>query len=201
MVPDEEEEACHVVEWRDGLLIIKFGVQTVIRFSKHLAKLLGIHPNIDPENVKNIRKGLYNTTTEFNDAENLRNPNDVIIALGNGGYGGRYVCPLKVDLNYKMEQEFVIITSDFLKNMPIGHGDGKILKSIAIPYDAKGKYVTEHFDYLDYHPIQRYNFQEIDFKFWSVTGKKLEMRESEGQTYNDTHMNLRFKRFSKSESI
>ena len=201
----------------DALMNFKFKVQVFICFSYHLAQILGVMKNftekeeqdkIDEAEASNyyadgtsedvFYKGKIRARRlvlkEINENEN---PTDVIIKVGNDGRGGRFLCPRVPDKEYKIQQEFLFVNADFLKVLPIGHGNGKILKTISIPKNTTDEYVTMNFQNLDYHPLQYYNFQTLGFALVSLTGAQLHARdELEEKNYNETHLSLVFKHFT-----
>ena len=101
-----------------------------------------------------------------------------------------------INREYKIKQQFLFLQADFIKPLPVGNGRGRILKTISIPKDSYGQYVTENFHTLDYHPIEHYNLQTLGFSLVSLTGDQLQARDQlERRIYNETHISLIFKHF------
>ena len=124
------------------------------------------------------------------------NPDDVILKVGNNGFGGRYTGPKPTNRKYKIEQQFLFLEADFIKLLPVGNGKGKILKTISIPKDTSNEYITENFHKLEYHPLEYYNFKTLRFALVSLTGAQLHTRgQLEERIYNETHISLIFKHF------
>ena len=200
----------------EGLFNFEFEVQVFICFSYHLAKILGIMKNftekeerdkIDEDEAANeflegttedvyFQAKIRNRRLVLEQINETENPTDVIIKVGNNGRGGRFLSPRMVDKEYKIQQEFLFVNADFLKVLPIGHGHGKILKTISIPKNTTDEYITMNFQNLDYHPLQYRNFQTLGFALVSLTGAQLHARdELEEENYNETHISLVFKHF------
>ncbi len=192
----------------NGLIFMSFTAQIIVCFSYHLAHILGVMANFT--NVEEKSKivayheqaiadlrlaNLKQTNGKINEIEN---PTDVIIKLGNAGYGGRYIGARPIDKQYKIQQEFLFITADFVKPLAIGNGEAKIIKTISIPKNTTDDFVTMNFDNLDFHPLHYYNFQTLGFALVSLTGEQLQVRDEsveEEKKYNETHLSLVFKHF------
>ncbi len=189
-------------------------VQVVLCFSYHLSRMLGVMKNYtDEEDNAKINEEETSANEQLYDAEiaklkvqnrkntiaqinENKNPDDVILKIGNNGWGGRYTGPKPANKEYKIEQQFLFLEADFIKLQPVGNGKGRILKTIAIPKDASNGYITENFHNLEYHPLEYYNFKTLRFALVSLTGTQLQTRDQlEERIYNETHISLIFKHF------
>ena len=194
-------------------IFMHFNDQVVICFSYHLSRILGVMKNytdeeennkideeesaIDSASLDGLSKikieNKRNTISKINET---KNPDDVIIKVGSNGFGGRYSGPKPTNKEYQIKQQFLFLEADFIKPLPVGNGRGRILKTISIPKDSYGQYVTENFHTLDYHPIEHYNLQTLGFSLVSLTGDQLQTRDQlERRIYNETHISLIFKHF------
>ena len=84
-----------------------------------------------------------------------------------------------------------------IKNVPIGNGNGKVLKIIPLSLDSYGQYVTQDFDILDYHPLTYHHLHNIEFKLLSHTGSTLKYHKEDD--YDITWIQLIFKKFPKND--
>ena len=200
----------------EGLMNFEFKVQVFLCFSYHLSRILGVMKNFTDEEEQNkideAEAGNYFSEGTIEHADHqtkirnrrfvldkinkTENPTDIIIKVGNDGYGGRFLSPRLPDKEYKIQQEFLFVNADFLQVSPVAHGSGRILKTISIPKNTTDEYVTMNFHNLDFHPLQYYNFQTLGFTLVSLTGAQLHVRdELEEENYNETHLSLVFKHF------
>ena len=196
-------------------IYMNFSVQVVLCFSYHLSRMLGVMKNYTDEedNAKLIEEEAAANAQVFTEGNIAKlkvqnrkdtiakvnetmNPDDVILKVGNNGYGGRYSGPKPTNRKYKIEQQFLFLEADFIKLLPVGNGKGKILKTISIPKDTSNEYITENFHKLEYHPLEYYNFKTLRFALVSLTGAQLHTRgQLEERIYNETHISLIFKHF------
>lgn len=89
-----------------------------------------------------------------------------------------------------------------IKNVPIGNGNGKVLKIIPLSLDSYGQYVTQDFDILDYHPLAYHHLHNIEFKLLSHTGSTLKYHKKDDNSINNydiTWIQLIFKKFPKND--
>ena len=198
----------------NGLIYMLFNTQVVLSFSHHLALLLGIMKNFIKDerkmeiifeygvDVEVKEEKLQNLEETNKKIAELQKSNDVIIKVGNRGYGGRYTGTRPVDKQYKIKQEFIFLLGNFIKNVCVGNGLGKVLKTVSIPKNSSNELVTVNFDNLDYHPLQYYNFQTLGFTLVSVTGNQLMMQNhSTNKNFDETQIHLIFKRFPKNDTV
>ena len=69
----------------------------------------------------------------------------------------------------------------------------RILKTLHIPTDSDGRYVTINFQNLDFMPIENTHLNELDFTLLNHSEEEISFRKTIMHT--DTHINLVFKHF------
>jgi hypothetical protein len=84
---------------------------------------------------------------------------------------------------------------DAIKDIRIGNQNGKILKIVPLSKETEGRYVTEEFKHLDFHPLERHHLQKIDFKLRAQSGSLLQAHHT--TDFNTTWMQLVFRKFPK----
>ena len=163
------------------IMTILFTKATKLSLSPHLAMVLGVNNNPFERNNK-----------EWVDIEVGNIPN-----LNGERTSGTYVASIPVDFNFNLKQKFMFVEMSAIKNVPIGNGNGKILKIVPLSLDSYGQYITKDFDILDYHPLAYHHLHNIDFKLLSHSGSALKSH-NDGD-YGVTWVQLIFKKFPKKD--
>ena len=163
------------------IMTILFTKATKLSLSPHLAMVLGVNNNPFERNNK-----------EWVDIEVGNIPN-----LNGEHTSGTYIASKPIDFNFNLKQKFMFVEMSAIKNVPIGNGNGKILKIVPLSLDSYGQYVTQDFDILDYHPLAYHHLHNIDFKLLSHSGSALKSHK-EGD-YDITWIQLVFKKFPKND--
>ena len=163
----------------EGIMTILFTKPTKFTLSPHLAMLLGV-------STKSLDDSSINYQVESIEHNIGRNSNS---------FGGTFIGTRPVDFQFNLDEKFMFLESNILKEMPVGNGSGKILKIIPLSTQNPKAYTTVEFEKLDYHPLQYHHLQKIDFKLRSQSGSILQMRDS--NAYNTTWVHLIFKRFAR----
>ena len=184
--PDEENS--HKVGFvrvsSKGILTIRFNFATKFSFTPHLAMVLGItnHPfdsaTIDyhSESVK-LEIGFENSILT----------------------GGIFIASTPIDFNFNLNQKFMFITMDAIKDVPVGDGNGRVLKIVSLSNEEQGDYVKKDFDILDWHPLEYHHIQSIKFKLLAQSGSLLKIRNS--ADYCVSWLQLIFKKFPKTDTL
>ena len=161
------------------IMTILFTKATKLSLSPHLAMVLGVN-----------NKPFERDNKEWVAIEIGSTPN------ANGERtGGTYIASIPINFNLNLKQKFMFVEMSAIKNVPIGNGNGKILKIVPLSLDSYGQYVTQDFDILDYHPLAYHHLHNIDFKLLSHSGSALKSHK-EGD-YGITWIQLIFKKFPK----
>ena len=163
----------------EGIMTILFTKPTKFTLSPHLAMLLGV-----------ITKSLDDSSINYQ-VESIENN----IGRNSNSFGGTFIASRPVDFQFDLDEKFMFLESDILKEMPVGSGSGKLLKIIPLSTPNPKAYTTIEFEKLDYHPLEYHHLQKIDFKLLSQSGSLLQMRDS--NAYNTTWVHLIFKKFPK----
>ena len=163
------------------IMTFVFPRATKLSLSPHLAMVLGANNNPFERNNK-----------EWVDIEVGNNPDS-----NDEHTGGTSTASIPIDFNLNLKQKFMFVEMSAIKNVPIGNGNGKVLKIIPLSLDSYGQYVTQDFDILDYHPLAYHHLHNIDFKLLSHSGSALKSHK-EGD-YDITWIQLIFKKFPKND--
>ena len=165
-----------------GMLSINFQQATKITFTPHLAMVLGLDKNNFDSNT--------DYTKESVQYEIGITPNK------NNEHTGGLVSGLRpVDYSFNLTPKFMFIEMDAIKDIGIGNQNGKILKIVPLSKETEGRYVTEEFKNLDFHPLERHHLQKIDFKLRAQSGSLLQAHRT--NDFNTTWMQLVFRKFPK----
>ena len=161
-------------------MTILFPRATKLTLSPHLAMLLGVNNEPFERNIENYNK--ESVTIEIGCTPNLNSEQT----------GGTYIASIPINFSFNLKQKFMFIEMSAIKNVPIGNGNGKILKIDPLSLESFGQYVTQDFDILDYHLLAYHRLHNIDFKLLSQSGSTMKIHEEED--YNITWMQLIFKK-------
>ena len=161
------------------IMTFVFPRATKLSLSPHLAMVLGANNNPFERNNK-----------EWVDIEVGNNPD-----LNDEHTGGTSTASIPINFNLNLKQKFMFVEMSAIKNVPIGNGNGKVLKIIPLSLDSYGQYVTQDFDILDYHPLAYHHLHNIEFKLLSHTGSTLKYHKEDD--YDITWIQLIFKKFPK----
>ncbi len=163
------------------IMTLVFPRATKLSLSPHLAMVLGANNNPFERSNK-----------EWVDIEVGNNPD-----LNDEHTGGLSTASIPINFNLNLKQKFMFVEMSAIKNVPIGNGNGKILKIIPLSLDSYGQYVTQDFDILDYHPLEYHHLHNIEFKLLSHSGSTLKYHEE--SDYDITWIQLIFKKFPKND--
>ena len=166
------------------IMTFVFPRATKLSLSPHLAMVLGANNNPFERSNK-----------EWVDIEVGNNPD-----LNDEHTGGTSTASIPIDFNLNLKQKFMFVEMSAIKNVPIGNGNGKVLKIIPLSLDSYGQYVTQDFDILDYHPLAYHHLHNIEFKLLSHTGSTLKYHKKDDNSINNydiTWIQLTFKKFPK----
>ena len=163
------------------IMTFVFPRATKLSLSPHLAMVLGANNNPFERNNK-----------EWVDIEVGNNPDS-----NDEHTGGTSTASIPIDFNLNLKQKFMFVEMSAIKNVPIGNGNGKVLKIIPLSLDSYGQYVTQDFDILDYHPLAYHHLHNIEFKLLSHTGSTLKYHKEDD--YDNTWIQLIFKKFPKND--
>ena len=163
------------------IMTLVFPRATKLSLSPHLAMVLGANNNPFERSNK-----------EWVDIEVGNNPD-----LNDEHTGGTSTASIPINFNLNLKQKFMFVEMSAIKNVPIGNGNGKILKIIPLSLDSYGQYVTQDFDILDYHPLEYHHLHNIEFKLLSHSGSTLKYHEE--SDYDITWIQLIFKKFPKND--
>ena len=166
------------------IMTFVFPRATKLSLSPHLAMVLGANNNPFERNNK-----------EWVDIEVGNNPDS-----NDEHTGGTSTASIPIDFNLNLKQKFMFVEMSAIKNVPIGNGNGKVLKIIPLSLDSYGQYVTQDFDILDYHPLAYHHLHNIEFKLLSHTGSTLKYHKKDDNSINNydiTWIQLTFKKFPK----
>ena len=167
---------------QDGSLSIYFYKATRIKFSPHLAMILGVNKNhFDSNTDPKVESVEYEIGME-------RNSNDAAT-------GGTLVGVIPIDMEFNLAPKFMFIEMDAIKDVPIGNQNGKILKIVPLSKESSGRYVTEEFKILDFHPLERHCLRKIDFRLRAQSGSLLQAHDT--IDFNTTWVQLIFRKFPK----
>ena len=167
----------------EGIMTILFTKPTKFTLSPHLAMLLGVITNpLDDSNINYQVESIENN-----------------IGRNSNSFGGTFIGTRPVDFQFNLDEKFMFLESNILKEMPVGNGSGKLLKIIPLSTQNPNAYTTVDFEILDYHDLEYHHLQNIDFKLLSQSGSLLQMRDS--NAYNTTWVHLIFKKFPKSALV
>ena len=149
-------------------VIIEANFNMSLRLSPDLARILGFTTVIDRTNEKMV----------------------ITLKAGN-----RYITSSTVDNSYTLKDQFMYVSCNFLDFIPWGGTMSRILKTINIPNEEEkeGQYITINFDNLDFMSIENTHLNELDFALLNHSGEELSFKDT--TMYNDTNINLVFKRF------
>ena len=163
----------------EGIMTILFTKPTKFTLSPHLAMLLGVITNpLDDSSINYQVESIENN-----------------IGRNSNSFGGTFIGTRPVDFQFNLDEKFMFLESNILKEMPVGNGSGKLLKIIPLSTQNPNAYTTVDFEILDYHDLEYHHLQNIDFKLLSQSGSLLQMRDS--NAYNTTWVHLIFKKFPK----
>ena len=168
------------------IMTFVFPRATKLSLSPHLAMVLGANNNPFERNNK-----------EWVDIEVGNNPDS-----NDEHTGGTSTASIPIDFNLNLKQKFMFVEMSAIKNVPIGNGNGKVLKIIPLSLDSYGQYVTQDFDILDYHPLAYHHLHNIEFKLLSHTGSTLKYHKKDDNSINNydiTWIQLIFKKFPKND--
>ena len=169
----------------NGIVPILFTRATHLTLSPHLAMVLGVNNEPFERNIENYNK-------ESVAIEIGRTPN-----ANNEQTGGTYIASIPINFDFSLKQKFMFIEMNAIKNVPIGNGNGRILKIVPLSLESFGQYVTQDFDILDYHPLAYHHLHNIDFILLSHSGST--MKSHDEKDYNITWIQLIFKKFPKKD--
>ena len=165
-----------------GMLSINFQQATKITFTPHLAMVLGLDKNN------------YDSDTDYT-KESVQYEIGITANKNNDHTGGLVSGLRPVDYSFNLTPKFMFIEMDAIKDVPIGNQNGKILKIVPLSKETEGRYVTEEFKNLDFHPLERHHLQKIDFKLRAQSGSLLQAHRT--NDFNTTWMQLVFRKFPK----
>ena len=165
-----------------GMLSINFQQATKITFTPHLAMVLGLDKNN------------YDSDTDYT-KESVQYEIGITANKNNDHTGGLVSGLRPVDYSFNLTPKFMFIEMDAIKDIPIGNQNGKILKIVPLSKETSGRYVTEEFKNLDFHPLERHHLQKIDFKLRAQSGSLLQAHHT--TDFNTTWMQLVFRKFPK----
>ena len=103
-----------------------------------------------------------------------------------------------INFNFDMKQKFMFVETNIIKDVPVGNGNGKILKILPLSVKTDNLYVTQDLEKLEFHPLSHHRIQNINFKLLSQSGSSMEAHENGG--YNITWLQLTFRKFPKNNN-
>ena len=166
----------------DEMLTINFQQATKITFTPHLAMILGLDKNS------------FDSNTDYN-KESVKYEIGIKPNANNKHTGGLISGLRPVDSSFNLTPKFMFIEMDAIKDIPVGNQNGKVLKIVPLSKETEGRYVTEEFKTLDFHPLERHHLQKIDFKLRAQSGSLLHAHYT--TDFNPTWMQLVFRKFPK----
>ena len=170
------------VRIENDILKINFQQATKITFTPHLAMILGLNRNS------------FDSDTDYN-KESVKYEIGMKPNENNQYTGGEFSGLRPVDSDFNLTPKFMFIEMDAIKDIGIGNQNGKILKIVPLSKETEGRYVTEEFKNLDFHPLERHHLQKIDFKLRAQSGSLLQAHHT--TDFNTTWMKLVFRKFPK----
>ena len=115
----------------------------------------------------------------------------------NDNTGGSYVAARPINFNFNLKQKFMFVETNIIKDVPVGSGNGKILKILPLSVDSDGLYVTKDFETPDFRPLTCHRINNINFKLLSQSGSSMKAHENGG--YNITWLQLKFRKSPKND--